>query len=256
MSSKSVKPNAMKRLFHFTSINTLALILKSRSIRFGRLDLVNDPTEGLISDFHSQAPYIFISCWTDCEEENLALWNMYTQNMRGVRIEMGLPIFESFRIGDDDNNLIMENEILNEEVGYFILGGSNEPQKIEYTDDENLLKPSIRNEFGLHIESVANHKRSIWKIEQEFRYRLQIFPFDNNIQSDYFPARYEHLIESQTPPPIDKYFIKIKEDAFASMKITYGPRMQNGDIEIIESLVANYNPTAEILGSKLRGLIR
>lgn len=246
----------MTRLFHYTSINTLALILKSKSIRFGRLDLVNDPTEGQVSDFHSQAPYIFISCWTDNEEENFALWNMYTQNMRGVRIEIKLPIFESFKIGYDDNYLFSENDYLNEEMGYFMLGGLNEPQKIEYTDDENLLKPSIRNSVGLHIAGVGKHKRSIWTIEQEYRYRLEILPIDKNKQSEYFPDRYEHLIGSQTPPPIDKYLIKINDNAFNTMKIVYGPKIQPGDVEIIEALVALYNPTALISGSKLTGLIR
>ena len=67
----------LPKLFHYTTINNLALILKSASIRFGRLDKVNDITEGEADDFHSFASYIFISCWTHNTEENLALWNMY-----------------------------------------------------------------------------------------------------------------------------------------------------------------------------------
>jgi hypothetical protein len=253
---QKVMPNAMKSLFHYTSINTLALILKTKSIQFGRLDLVNDPTEGLVSDFHSQAPYIFISCWTENEEENFALWSMYTQDMRGVRIELRLPLFESYKVCDNKNFLTSEEEILNEEIGYFIVGGLNEPQKIQYTDDKNLLKPSIRDEVGLNIASVAKHKRSIWAFEQEYRYRLEILPIDKSKRSDHFPDRYQHLIETQTPPPIKKYLVKINDSAFLTMKITYGPKVQHGDIEIIESLVAFYNPTAKILSSKLTGLVR
>ena len=78
----------MESLFHYTSINKLALILSSKKIRFNRLDFVNDPHEGKTGDFGSMAMYIFISCWTKHEEENLALWNMYTDKMRGVRIEL------------------------------------------------------------------------------------------------------------------------------------------------------------------------
>lgn len=74
-------PNTMKKLYHYTSINNLALILKSKSIRFGRLDQVNDPTEGMADDFYCLSPYIFVSCWTGNNQENLALWNMYTPNM-------------------------------------------------------------------------------------------------------------------------------------------------------------------------------
>jgi hypothetical protein len=175
-------PNAMTKLYHYTSINNLALILKTKSIHFGRLDHVNDPTEGLVSDFHSQAPYIFISCWTANEEENFALWNMYTQNMRGVRIELELPIFQSYKIANIENSLFNETEYLNEDKGYFILGGRNYPYKIEYTDDESKLKPAVRNENGIYIASVATHKRTIWSIEQEYRYRLEvnIFQTDTN----------------------------------------------------------------------------
>ena len=30
--------------------------------------------------------YVFASCWTDKKEENIALWNMYAEKMRGIRI--------------------------------------------------------------------------------------------------------------------------------------------------------------------------
>ena len=33
-----------RRLYHYTSINTLALILKNKTIRFNRLDKVNKST--------------------------------------------------------------------------------------------------------------------------------------------------------------------------------------------------------------------
>jgi hypothetical protein len=246
----------MKKLYHYTSINNLALILKSKTIRFGRLDFVNDPTEGLAEDFHSLSPYIFISCWTENSEENLALWNMYTPNMNGVRIEIETPIFESFNINSNMNLLFSENEYLNESKGYIILGGVNDPYKIEYTDDKVLLKPLIRNKFGLHLASLAKYKREIWQVEQEYRFRLNILPVDKTVQSEYFPNRYKHLIEKQIPPPMDEYFVKIKNNSFCGMKILCGPKLQNGDKEIIEALIKTFNKSATIQESKLKGLIR
>ncbi|MCY1634403.1 DUF2971 domain-containing protein [Marinifilum sp. D737] len=246
----------MKKLYHYTSINNLALILKSGSIRFGRLDYVNDPTEGKSDDFHSLSSYIFISCWTENEEENLALWNMYTPDMNGVRIELEIPLFESYKVGETENLLFSKSEFLNEQDGYFIVGGLNEPYRIEYTDDIKLLQPSIRNTTGLHVESLAKCKRSIWKVEQECRYRLDIYPVDKTIQSEYFPDRYQHLIDNQTPPPIEGYMVKIKDESFRKMKIRFSPKLKNGDKEIVHALVNTYNGSATIQESSLKGLIR
>jgi hypothetical protein len=248
--------NKMQRLYHYTSINNLALILKSESIRFGRLDKVNDPTEGLSSDFHSLSPYIFISCWTANEEENLALWNMYTPNMRGVRIELELPMFKSKNLRDIENLLFDETEYINEDKGYFMLDGVNEPYKIEYTDDIKLLRPAIIRDIGLHVESLAKYKRTIWTFEQEYRYKINLVPIDKNVENEYFPGRYESLIEKQVPPPIDGYLVKISNDVFKKMKIVISPKVLSGDKEIIESLLKNYNETAVIEDSKLTGLIR
>ena len=87
-----------KKLYHYTTVNTLALILSSRSIMFNRADRVNDKREGSTSDLGSFAKYFFISCWTETGEENFALWNMYTPKMRGVRIELPIPFFEIYKI--------------------------------------------------------------------------------------------------------------------------------------------------------------
>jgi hypothetical protein len=244
------------RLFHYTTINNLALVLKSASIRFGRLDKANDMTEGESSDFHSLAPYIFISCWTKNSEENLALWNMYTPKMRGVRIELPLPIFESHAIGKNTNSLYPESKMVDENQSLFIVSGSNEPYEIEYTDDLSRLKPSIIVPDGLKVTEVGKIKRSIWSVENECRYRMDIFPIDKNRNAKDFRSRYEGLIDRQVPPSIDGYLIPINTTSLRSMKIVSGPKIENGDQEIIESLISKYNPSAILESSALKGLIR
>ena len=76
-------------LYHYTSIENLALILKNKTIRFTRLDCVDDVEESSV--YENTVPmgkYTFVSCWTESEEESIPLWNMYTPQMRGVRIKM------------------------------------------------------------------------------------------------------------------------------------------------------------------------
>ena len=243
------------KLFHFTTINNLALILKSKTIRFGRLDKVNDPTEGQSEDFPSLASYMFVSSWTENSEENLAYWNMYTPNMRGVRIEMPLPFFKSYKIGNQEDLLVSEEEFVDETKNLFIIPGKNKPEKIEYSNDESKLTPKILNKNGLKIGELGRHKRNIWEIEQEYRFRIEIFPTDPNVKSENFLDKYDHLIGVQNLS-IEGYFRTIEEASFKKMKIRLSPKAIAGDLEIITALVEKYNPSCVLEESTLKGLVR
>lgn len=76
------------KIYHYTSIETLALILHSKKIRFNRLDRVDDVEESCYGSGPTNARlgmYSFVSCWTKDVMENLSLWKMYT-GYKGVRI--------------------------------------------------------------------------------------------------------------------------------------------------------------------------
>ena len=85
--------DAPNSLYHYTSIETLALILKYNSIRFNRADKVNDPTEAESSSLGSFKKGTFISCWTTNAEDTIPMWNMYSNNMKGIRIKMPANMF-------------------------------------------------------------------------------------------------------------------------------------------------------------------
>ena len=89
-------------LYHYTSISTLAHILESKKIRFNRLDRVDDIEEGKAIDVNNISSFIYVSCWTNKKYESIPLWNMYTPNMKGVRIE--LPSFPFVFYRKDENN--------------------------------------------------------------------------------------------------------------------------------------------------------
>ena len=87
------------KLYHYTSIETLALILKNKTIRFSRLDRVDDPDEySFKEDGITPAHYCFVSCWTKNSKENLPQWYMYGNSTHGVRIEIDSDMFV---IGDN-----------------------------------------------------------------------------------------------------------------------------------------------------------
>ena len=85
------------KIYHYTTIETLALILKNRNIRFNRLDKVDDLEEARTkSNGLNLAQYRFISCWTKSEEESIPLWKMYTNNGIGVRIGLEQKMFKEY----------------------------------------------------------------------------------------------------------------------------------------------------------------
>ena len=65
-------------IHHYTNINTLALILKHKTIRFNRLDRVDDISEAQSFGKYNLAKYLFVSCWTDSATESIPQWHMYT----------------------------------------------------------------------------------------------------------------------------------------------------------------------------------
>lgn len=78
-------------LYHYTSLDTLALILTNKSTCFNTLLNVDDIDEAETSDLGQFGKYVYVSCWTDEAAESIAMWQLYTPNMHGVRIQ--LPVY-------------------------------------------------------------------------------------------------------------------------------------------------------------------
>lgn len=72
-----------KRVFHFTMLDTFALILQTRTLRLNRLDRVEDLADGLTNIPSSQS-IAYASCWT-ATGESFAMWKLYAGG-NGVRI--------------------------------------------------------------------------------------------------------------------------------------------------------------------------
>ena len=75
-------------LYHYTNIETLALILKNRTIRFNSLNNMDDLQEQETADLKNIGQFCYISSWTDDESESIPMWNMYASLNLGVRIKL------------------------------------------------------------------------------------------------------------------------------------------------------------------------
>ena len=74
----------MDYLYHYTSIETLALILSNRKIRLNRLDKVDDPQEQIAKEIADMGKLVFVSSWTDDSDESIPMWKMYGSLESGV----------------------------------------------------------------------------------------------------------------------------------------------------------------------------
>ena len=75
-------------LYHYTSIEKLALILKNRTIRLNPLDKMDDLQEQKTADVENIGKFVFVSSWTDDTSESIPMWKMYTAPSAGVRIKL------------------------------------------------------------------------------------------------------------------------------------------------------------------------
>lgn len=91
-------------IHQYTSIDSLALILKNKTIRFKRLDKMDDIEEAALSNVGIHlGGFMFVSCWTFNEIESIPLWKMYTPATKGVRISLDKNMFKKHIVTKEDS---------------------------------------------------------------------------------------------------------------------------------------------------------
>tara|TARA_R110002167_G_scaffold82084_1_gene224212 strand:+ start:1150 stop:2004 length:855 start_codon:yes stop_codon:yes gene_type:complete len=283
-----VKP---KYLYHYTSIEGLALILKSRQIRFSRLDLLDDLTEGQSQDNVDWRKYYFVSCWTSDNEESIPLWSMYTPQMMGGRIKLPVNMFKTYnidplelprsvQIADTSNappdakiNIVslMPYEKLHGE-DYFVMTNcfTEEmwPSKVEYTNDSTLLNQTLINydkesdKTSVKSFEIGKYKKKVWSFQNEWRFKIYcINAAPKSLRSNMSEDEYTQLMLKETrnfhKGISQQYFhMEISEFAFDSLEILLGPKIDAAHKIIVDSLVKNHSQNAKVFQSMLSGQIR
>lgn len=246
----------MEYLYHYTTIESLALILKNKTIRFKSLDTVDDKREGLSSDIRKMGQFVFVSCWTNKVKESIPIWNMYGGNLCGVRI--ALPKFPFYHYpgyshtlqgspeSPFDYSTIFRN--IHFDQGYILPQGRHYLKKVKYTDDPNLLIPNVIEQVDEHhrtnwIDKIGTYKTKDWSFQSEVRYKLNVLPRK-------FTGK---KIDFENIPIMEKKHldISLRHDALSLMKIVLGPKATESHSVIVESLRDRYNPKATIKRSSL-----
>ena len=271
----------LEYLYHYTNIETLALILKNRTIRFNSLDKMDDLQEQQTSDVKNIGQFCYISSWTDDSTESIPLWNMYASLNLGVRIKLRKNPFKIYNNTADELSKVVKGPVEDNSNGkpfqtlipltemfsksFFSVQALNKQLlcRVEYTDDPEKLYPHILKEdgdrFTLVLGELGKHKNLHWGFQSEWRYILNILPFDINqpveqslMNFQLVANKMKHGLERQ---PFPHYDMSISDEAFTDMEITRSPRISGGSRIIVQNLVEKYNPGANIIESNLVGLI-
>lgn len=268
-----------KTLFHYTSLETLALILANRTIRFTRLDRVDDPQEQRSADSRNTGMLKLISCWTDVIDESIPMWREYAGVESGVRIEMAADPFERYSVSAQElrkmSNIVLEGGLGDSFEGlrlplldfldfeYYFLEMARDTEilhKVIYTDDEAVLFPRIVTEFAnggfaADLNALGIHKASAWSYQHEWRYILTVVPVGiRSILMGKAEAafRAKDIIFDRCDPNTPPYYdLKISDEAFSTMRIKTSPKMTLGNRLALDALIEKYAPEIEVTESSL-----
>ena len=277
-------------IHHYTNIDVLALILKNRTLRFTRLDQVDDPEESnFVSNGVNIGPYAFVSCWTEAKEENIPMWKMYTKEKWGVRLSLekeglfktytdhekfthnglvstnfGAPIKFLFPTEERWNQTKYTPPFLTEDYDkcHFY-------RKVEYVDDVNSyaynsvqITDVSNNERELTIRNdrVGKYKNKRWAFQEESRFVLFFLPGNPAVSfntPDFLKeqARFMEDIIQNKGLGFSHYDMHLCEETFEHLTITMSPLCDEAQMAIVEALRDKYAPKAMIRRSNLAGKI-
>ena len=272
--------NGIDYLFHYTSLERLAQILKNRTIRLSSLESMDDLQERKARDIDNFGRFFFASCWTEENTESIPMWNMYTDIRAGVRIALPKNPFKRHHTTVDGLTSVLETPPLsnstNEANTFLDLADLYKnkyfsPQawsgdilfQIIYTDDINLLEPHIvfrsENTINLQTSTFGRYKNTYWDFQKEWRYLMLFIPMpfgtDVDLMNYEFNLTINRMALDQQAAPFDHYDLDIDPEMFKKMIITKSPKLSEGNQILLDSIVKEYNSDAIIENSSLLGLI-
>lgn len=269
-------------LYHYTSIETLALILSNRTFRLNSLDQMDDLQEKEASDIKNIGQFCYVSSWTDDETESIPMWKMYSSLDSGVRIKLKTNPFKLFEntpesikevsklpVADESNGVYLKSIIPIADMmkkGYLCPAAmkDNILYKVEYTSDPSKLYPKVvtyeGEKFSISLGDLGIHKNTHWEFQHEWRYILHFYPLNinqsPNVLLNSVQIMANNILHGLEKQPFPFYDLQLDDVAFSEMEITLSPQISPGYRLIVHALVEKYNPSAIIHNSSLLGLIQ
>lgn len=272
-----------ERLYHYTNLASLALILQNRTLRLMPLTGVDDPQENQTNDVNNLGRFFFASCWTDEAKESIPMWNMYASLESGVRISLPPMPFKRYEYTTaeqskilgispdhiDSKSYVMKTFMPLEDfrdgrLSLAFLEGKNVLQKVVYTDDPSKLRPDVvvtdDTHVALKLEFVGKCKNTYWEFQHEWRYLISIIPFDVLGSTLRDPvAEFSNMVIKMIcgglPSACSFYDLHLADTAFKDMIIVPSPKMSAGNRALLSCLLERYGLTENLESSQLDGLL-
>lgn len=277
----STKFERIDRLYHYTTVESLALILKNRTLRLNPLDKMDDLQEAQSQSRQNYGQFVFVSSWTDMKEESVPMWKMYSSMEAGVRISLPPCPFQVFDMTKNQfrDPTLQERASMYTTTSLFpvvnmydelahgcVSTATNIGQqlhKVEYTDDMEKLCPKLEqsNEAKVHIalDMMGIYKSSIWSFQREYRYLIRSIPC-NILQGDginNWNLVVNTMIQTGNVKSNRQYIdLRLAGNMLDQMVITTSPAIAPANKVIVEALVSCFCPKAHIENSALAGKVR
>ncbi len=267
-----------KFLYHYTTVEKLALILKKQRIMFSPLTALDDKQEEEAEDTENFAKYVFISSWTRANKESIPMWKIYSDLYCGVRIKLPVCPFKEYIYDTEEyikcNPMVLPIDtpkvkliIPIEEVSkpYYIVPQFNKKSllwNVSYTKKSEELKPAVKqlitDRIAINLTQLGHHKNQYWDFQNEWRYILFFNPVSiNEIKSNnVLQTALNRFRDNNYTLPFRNYFLMIDDSSFLKMQITLSPKITEGNRTIVELLKNEYNKNMKIRESKLINTIR
>jgi hypothetical protein len=248
-------------LYHYTSIETLALILSNRTLRFSRLDGVNDPEEATASDLPNASTLVFASCWTAQQRESLPMWSMYTKDLAGVRISLPSNPFSGrdmptvFEKGGArqiiDGRVTVTRERGGMDAHTSMIFG---PNKIYYTDEPSYRNGSclVNDGFSLAVQlhDLGMVKNTHWAFEEEWRFKILAAPSEIDVRET-SPASHPAYDLINFPVRENAVFAPLDAECLKAVEIMLGPCVSREQEAEVQMLIAAHAPSATVRRSAI-----
>ena len=264
-------------LYHYTSLETLLLILEFNTFRFNRLDRMNDPLDGFSDLYSNSRMKIFSSSWTSEKRDELPMWKIYS-DLKGVRIRMPIDLFnysdnltvsklnkgKNYLIKSQLNKsyLIERKKLSNEQEkdieNQFLTNSVYGPTQVEYVNKKSDLSKGLvelnkKNVdfplYEINLNLIGQKKIDYWNFEKEYRYR--IFHGDGIML-----AGSETVLKDfhDNSPIITNHIdVEFKPESLENIEIILGPKSdENTEIRIEEILKKKNIKEFKILKSRIR----
>lgn len=191
------------KIYHYTTVESLLKILKSKKLRFSSLAYVDDSYEQIACKDEAYSKigrFCYVSSWTMKSEDDFQ-WNLYGDKMQGVMIELDcdflkledqnftfLKLFNLEKQEYDNGDVVDIPKPLNKLTSQMLMTGKSFTfDKVEYNDrnihpveiiikDAEIYNGLINMEIN-HMNEIGKYKRKIWKHQEEVRFKMMTVPW-------------------------------------------------------------------------------